>query len=80
MLFSKSEVNKIIFPLVAQQILASTSGIINSIMVSNVGESAISEYFLVMFSENIWEWVLWACGMLCSATGHFEQSFSERDT
>ena len=47
MLFSKSEVNKIVFPLVAQQILASTSGIINSIMVSNAGEAAISGVGLV---------------------------------
>lgn len=47
MLFSKKEVNRIVYPLIAQQVLSITSSIINSIMISTAGEAAISGVSLV---------------------------------
>jgi len=47
MLFSKKEVNKIVFPLIVQQLLSITIGIFDSMMVSSAGEAAISGVSLV---------------------------------
>lgn len=47
MLFSKKEVNKIVFPLIAQQVLAVTVGMFDTMMVSSAGEAAISGVSLV---------------------------------
>lgn len=47
MLFSKKEVNKIVYPLIVQQVLAVTIGVFDSMMVSSAGEAAISGVSLI---------------------------------
>ena len=41
MLFSKQDINKIVYPLLGQQILSISVNIIDSMMVSSAGEAAI---------------------------------------
>ena len=47
MLFSKQDLRKLIIPLILEQLLAVTVGLADSLMVSKVGESAISAVSLV---------------------------------
>ena len=46
-MFSKSDLFKIILPVIAQQILATTASTVNSIMVAGAGEAAVSGVALV---------------------------------
>lgn len=47
LLFSKSNLKKLIFPLIIEQLLSITVGMADSIMVASVGESAVSAVSLV---------------------------------
>ena len=47
MLFSRKDINKILFPLLVEQILAVALGMFDSMMVSSVGEAAVSGVSLV---------------------------------
>ena len=47
MLFSKQDIRKILFPLLVEQILAVALGMFDSMMVSSVGEAAVSGVSLV---------------------------------
>ncbi len=47
MIFSKQEVNKMVYPLIGQQLLSISVGIIDSMMVSSVGEAALSGVSLI---------------------------------
>ena len=47
MLFSKEDLRKLIIPLIVEQLLAVTVGLADSLMVSKVGEAAISAVSLV---------------------------------
>ena len=46
-MFSKNDLFRLIFPLVIEQILAATIGIADTVMVSGVGEAAVSGVSLV---------------------------------
>ena len=46
-MFSKKDLSKLIIPLIIEQMLGSTIGIVDSLMVSSIGESAISGISLV---------------------------------
>ena len=46
-LFSKKSLKRLIFPLIIEQILAVTVGMADTIMVSSVGEAAVSGVSLV---------------------------------
>ena len=47
MIFTQKEVNKIVYPLIGQQLLAIVVGIVDSLMVSSAGEAAISGVGLI---------------------------------
>ena len=46
-MFTKEQLRKLIFPLIIEQVLAVTIGMVNSLMVASVGEAAISAVSLV---------------------------------
>ena len=52
MLFSKQDINKIVYPLLGQQILSISVNIIDSMMVSSAGEAAISGVSLINVLNN----------------------------
>lgn len=47
-LFSKSDLKKLIVPLILEQVLAMLVGLCDTVMVSNVGEAAVSGVSLVI--------------------------------
>lgn len=47
MIFTKQQINKMVYPLIGQQILSISVGIIDSMMVSTAGEAAISGVSLI---------------------------------
>ncbi len=53
MLFSKQDLKKLIIPLFLEQALAITVGMADSMMVSSVGEAAISGVSLVDMFNNL---------------------------
>ena len=46
-MFSKKQLQKLIFPLIVEQVLAITVGMVDTMMISYAGESAISGVSLV---------------------------------
>ena len=53
MLFSNKDLRKLIIPLIIEQILAITVGMVDTVMVSMAGEAAISGVSLVDMSVNL---------------------------
>ncbi|MBC8535314.1 MATE family efflux transporter [Feifania hominis] len=52
-LFSQLDLKRLIFPLVVEQVLAITVGMIDTVMISNVGEAAVSGVSLVDMVSNV---------------------------
>ena len=52
-LFSKIDLKKLIVPLVIEQFLTIAVGLIDSMMVASVGESAVSAISLVVFPGSL---------------------------
>ena len=70
-LFSKQDLKKLIIPLVLEQILAMAIGMADTVMVSSVGEAAVSGVSLVdsinILLINIFSWKISTIVLLLSA-------------
>ena len=53
MLFSKQDLKKLMIPLIIEQVLAVTVGMVDTIMISSAGEAAISGVSLVDMINNL---------------------------
>ena len=76
MLFSKKDLQKLIIPLMFEQLLAVSVGMVDTLMVSQAGEAAISGVALV---DNINRLIIQVMAALATGGALYAVSLSEKE-